>query len=501
MKEIVEPTDWKSDPCTLRREAPSLRQLALDSPDTLIVTPSNQFYAFIRQEYNEYNRQTEPLAIVLPRSIDQLRQAVVYCSGHMPPIPMTIRGGGHDPYGRTVEPSAAQIDLRYFKWINILESKPSSSTATEKAVAVGPGITAIEMHRALDGAGLSAATGWAGSVGVVGWSCGGGYGLSSGAWGMGVDNILGAKVMQADGRIRDTRDDPDLLWAMRGAGQGNYGIIVELRIRVRPKPRYIAGTLVFSLQHAVKVLSGFQALLDEGLPTNFGGEMTINTTDALGPAINLYFTWICDSHSDAHVADGMNFKEKLLWRLQLAPLVDTVSETSTLAFHETLNQGIADSQHGYWDMASLTLARLTPEVIGVIMRNPAPTGGASAILVHHIHGRAVQPDDTASWSHRREHYVVSPCAIAPLDASPRQKQVTREWTQVIYREMLQTGQALRKGYWSMSRPENCDAIDFYGIDTVKRLTKLKQKLDPSNVFPFGLPRFNAKESQDERAHI
>ncbi|KAF4243115.1 hypothetical protein CNMCM6805_001717 [Aspergillus fumigatiaffinis] len=500
MGESVKTTDWKSDPGTLRREAPSLLQLALDFPGALIVTPSNPFYAFIRQEYNEYNRQIEPLAIILPKSIDQLRQAVVYCSGHKPPIPMTIRGGGHDPYGRTVVPTAAQIDLRYFKWINILESKPSS-TAADKVVALGPGITAIEMHRALDGAGLSAATGWAGSVGVVGWSCGGGYGLSSGAWGMGVDNILGAKVMQADGRIIDTRDDPDLLWAMRGTGQGNFGIVVELRARVRPKPRYIAGTLVFPLQHAVRVLSGFQSLVDEGLPTNFGGEMTINTTDALGPAINLFFTWICDSHSDTHAADGIKFKGKLLQRLQMAPLVDTVGDTSMLAFHETLSQGIAESQHGYWDMASLTLARLTPEVIGIIMRNPAPTDGASAILVHHAHGRAVQCDGTASWSHRRQHYVVSPCAIAPLDASPRQKQVTREWTQVIYSEILQTGQALQKGYWSMSRPEDCDATHFYGTETVRRLTKLKRKLDPSNAFPFGLPRFNAQESQDERAHL
>ena len=327
MEASVKPTDWKTHPSTLRREAPSLLQLANDSPHTLIVTPSNPFYTSIRQEYNEYNRQTEPLAIVLPKSIDQLRQAVVYCSGHKPAaIPMTIRGGGHDPYGRTVVSTAAQFDLRFFKWISILGSKPSS-TASDKVAALGPGITAIEMHRALDGAGLSAATGWVGSVGMVGWSCGGGYGLSSGAWGMGVDNILGAKVMQADGRIIDTRDDPDLLWAMRGTGQGNFGIVVELRVRVHPKPRYIAGILVFSLKHAVKVLSGFQSVVDEGLPTSFGGEMTINMTDELGPAINVFFTWICDSHSDAHAADGIKFKGKLLQRLQMAPMVDTVRDS------------------------------------------------------------------------------------------------------------------------------------------------------------------------------
>ncbi|KAL4735960.1 hypothetical protein BDV11DRAFT_208067 [Aspergillus similis] len=500
MGETAETPKWRSDPITLRKEAPSLVQLVIDSPDILIVTPSDKFYTSICREYNEYNRQTEPLAIVLPKSIDQLRQAVVYCSGHNPLIPMTIRGGGHDPYGRTIVSTAAQFDLRFLKWINILENKPYSTT-TERVVALGPGITAIEMHRALDGAGLSAATGWVGSVGIVGWSCGGGYGLSSGPWGMGVDNILGAKILKADGRIVDTQDDPELLWATRGTGQGNFGIVVELRVRARPKPRYLAGTLVFPLQHAISVLSGFQSLVDEGLPTNFGGEMTINTNGELGPAINIFFTWICDSYSDAHAANGIIFKGKLLQRFQTAPLLDTVGDTSILAFHEGLNQSIDESQHGYWDMASLTLGRLTPEVIGIIMRNPAPTEGRSAILVHHVHGRALQADPTASWNHRRQHYVVSPCVISPLNASSQQKQVTKEWTQLIYSGILQTGEALPKGYWSMSRPEDCDATRFYGIDTVHRLTKLKRRLDPSNAFPFGLPRFNKEESQDERAHL
>lgn len=70
---------------------------------------------------------------------------------------MTIRGGGHDSYGRTVVSTAAQCDLRFLKWIKVLESKPSSTT-TDKVVALGPGITAIELHRALDGAGLSTPT-------------------------------------------------------------------------------------------------------------------------------------------------------------------------------------------------------------------------------------------------------------------------------------------------------------------------------------------------------
>ncbi|KAJ3497697.1 hypothetical protein NLG97_g1701 [Lecanicillium saksenae] len=476
---------WISDLRTLRKEAPALLPLARDNPAIIIVTPSNSSYSCIRKEYNEHNRAKEPLAIILPRNNQDLKTAVKFCTSRDVQLPLTIRGGGHDPYGRTIAPTAVQLDLRLLKWIEVFDLK-DSLILNQKGVALGPGLTAMEVQRELDGVNLNVATGWVGSVGMIGWSCGGGYGLSSGLWGLGVDNILGAKVMQASGEIIDTQNDEDLLWAMRGTGQGNFGIVIELRIKAHTKPRYLAG---------------FQGLADRGMPDNFGGELTINTTDDLGPTINIFFTWICRDSSDESLKNGERFKHEFIKNLQVAPSVDTVAETSILAFHTTLSDGIDESQHGYWEMASVALPRLTPEVIDVVMRAPAPAGGRSAILVHYAHGQATRDDTITSWNHRRQHYIFSPCAIAPLDASVEEMQATKQWTRTIHDGLLKTGQTLLKGYWSMSRPEDCDANRFYGQETVKRLAMLKRKLDPSNAFPCGLPRLDREMKATERAYL
>ena len=88
--------------------------------------------------------------------------AIKYCTSQSPPIAITVRGGGHDAYGR----NALALDLRLMKWTKISppesESRYSNATAT-----IGPGTTAIEMQRALDAVGLAAPTGWLDTVGVI----------------------------------------------------------------------------------------------------------------------------------------------------------------------------------------------------------------------------------------------------------------------------------------------------------------------------------------------
>ena len=69
------------------------------------------------------------------------------------------------------------------------------------------------------------------SVGYTGWATLGGYGPLTSHYGMGVDQILGAKIVNANGEIRDA--DEEMIVGIRGAG-GSLGIIVELTIKVYP---------------------------------------------------------------------------------------------------------------------------------------------------------------------------------------------------------------------------------------------------------------------------
>jgi FAD/FMN-containing dehydrogenase len=74
-------------------------------------------------------------------------------------------------------------------------------------------------------------SGSVGSVGYVGWSTNGGYGPFSSLYGLGVDQIVGAKLVNYKGELVEASDD--LLKGIRGAGN-IFGVIVELTIKVFP---------------------------------------------------------------------------------------------------------------------------------------------------------------------------------------------------------------------------------------------------------------------------
>ena len=148
-----------------------------------------------------------------------------------------------------------------------------------------------------------------------------GYGLEAGMWGLGVDNILGAKLVT--GVLVDTDGDADLLWAVRGAGLGNFGVICEQRLKAYPNPRYLAGFLAFPLVEGERLFGGFQRMNDEeGIPRSFSAELTVNTTQ-LGPSVNFLFARITEKDED--VAAGWAYLAKL--KALGTVLLDTVAES------------------------------------------------------------------------------------------------------------------------------------------------------------------------------
>jgi ribonuclease T2 len=76
-------------------------------------------------------------------------------------------------------------------------------------------------------------SGWASTVGVVGWAIGGGHGPFAPSKGLGVDNILELDIITANGTFLTANavNNTDLYWALRGGGGGNWGIITAITYR------------------------------------------------------------------------------------------------------------------------------------------------------------------------------------------------------------------------------------------------------------------------------
>merc|ERR1719492_93618 len=103
----------------------------------------------------------------------------------------------------------------------------------EGNVRVGSGVVFSELHKACAENGCAVSSGWAITVGIAGWSTGGGHGPIANYAGLGVDNLLEAKVVTSDGSLItvNAKQNSDLFWAMRGGGGSTWGIIVEFTLR------------------------------------------------------------------------------------------------------------------------------------------------------------------------------------------------------------------------------------------------------------------------------
>jgi FAD/FMN-containing dehydrogenase len=196
-----------------------LANLATAIPDLPVVLPSSREYTSLRETY--VHTKAEPLAIVRPRTAEDVAAIIPIAHSHS--IKISVRSGGHDLFGRSVVNGSLVIDMRPLKSVEVSEDC--------KTAKVGGGILMGGVAEALARFGLVTPFGSVPSVGYVGWATLGGYGVLSGKYGLGVDQIVGAKVVNWKGELVDA--DAEMLKGIRGAG-GNFGVIVELTIKVYP---------------------------------------------------------------------------------------------------------------------------------------------------------------------------------------------------------------------------------------------------------------------------
>jgi FAD/FMN-containing dehydrogenase len=201
-------------------DLPALEAFLAQHPSIKYFPPSSPNFDSLRQVWNASGAGTS-LAVVQPQSALDVAALIKFVKAKS--VPFTLRSGGHNLEGRAAVDNALQIDLRA---LNTVAVAPDRKSAT-----VGGGILQGELGKKLWDEGLATPTGSVPSVGYTGWATYGGYGPFSSHWGLGVDQILGATIVNADGEIQ--RADQELLKGIRGAG-GLFGVIADLTIKVYP---------------------------------------------------------------------------------------------------------------------------------------------------------------------------------------------------------------------------------------------------------------------------
>jgi hypothetical protein len=158
-----------------------------------------------------------------------------------------------------------------------------------RVARVGPGTRWADVIAAAAPFGLAPVSGSSTSVGVAGYTFGGGLGWLSRKYGLAADSLVRADLVTADGRLvtASANRNPDLFWAIRGGG-GNFGIATALEIRLHPVSRVYAGTAYFGIDRAPDVLARFRDRARDGQPDELAVSVVLQRSGpAGGPALAL----------------------------------------------------------------------------------------------------------------------------------------------------------------------------------------------------------------------
>src|SRR5690625_4122895 len=201
--------------------------------DRLLVPGSPGFQDAARVEFGAFDRI--PAAVAQVTTTAEVAAAVRAARDH--DLPVAVRAGGHSCARHALAADALVLDLRRMDAVTI-DPERRLGLAEGGATAGAYGAAAAQY-------GLGTGFGDTPTVGIAGLTLGGGSGFLRSRAGLTVDNLLGAEVVLADGRVvtTDERHEPDLFWALRGGG-GNFGVVTSLTFRLQPTPVVTGGLLI-----------------------------------------------------------------------------------------------------------------------------------------------------------------------------------------------------------------------------------------------------------------
>lgn len=173
---------------------------------------------------------------------------------------LCIKGGGHNIAGLATADEAFMLDMSLMRgvWVD-----PIRKIAHAQA-----GCLLGDVDRETQLYGLATILGFVSTTGITGLTLGGGFGYLTRRWGWTADNVTGMDLVTADGRlVRASKDENvDLFWGLRGGG-GNFGVVIGIDYELYPVgPEIVGGLVAWHASEAPKVCELYRTLTMQAPP-------------------------------------------------------------------------------------------------------------------------------------------------------------------------------------------------------------------------------------------
>jgi FAD/FMN-containing dehydrogenase len=453
-----------------------------------VVLPDVPEYASLRRPpvarfddgFLSFAETSGPEAIVLCRDPADVSATIEFARRFG--LATAARSGGHCFTGQS-----------YTRGI-VVDVSPLRAVSFDDGVAtVGAGTRLGDLYDALNAEGLSIPAGCGPSVGIAGLTLGGGIGILGRRYGLTCDQLLGAQIVLADGRIVDCDEhqDDELFWALRGAGGGNFGIVTSLRFRTLPAPEATGFHFVWPYSDAAGVLEAWQEWAPDA-PDELAASVLITLFGDLEqpPLVNVFGAMLGTK------SETFSLLEELVARSGSDP-ASTASAHGSYVETKRYLSGLGDqfeqikrapsTQPVHAFSKSEFFARQLPaEAIDALLAHfaEARVDGQSRELDFMPWGGAYNrvPADATAFPHRDARALLKHTVVFDGDVSSDARKGARRWLAQSWETVHPWGTG---GVYANFREPDLPAPEraYYGTN-YERLLAVKLRYDPESVFRF-----------------
>src|SRR6266542_1809660 len=306
-------------------------------------------------------------------------------------------------------------------------SEMRSVTVTDGLATVEAGALLGDVYERLDSHGLTIAAGACPSVGIAGLTLGGGFGILGRRYGLTCDQLVGATVVLADGRVVDCDEhrEPDLFWALRGAGGGQFGIVTSFLFRTVAAEDLTCFKLGWPYAQAAAAIELWQDWAPDA-PDELAASLLVTATDDLDePEVTIFGAML---GTKTETADAL---DQLIVRLDADPVSTTIQQMP----HRVAKTFLAEHAPGAerWD-GTTQGERPPPRVMfakSEFFRRPLPPDAIAALVFAAGPGTGYAREldftpwsgaynrtrtDATAFAHRNERFLLKHAAVRNPDA-------------------------------------------------------------------------------------